>query len=315
MDYLELKINLPKEKVDLVSAFLIGEGFDTFEVCDYSDLMESAGEMFYDYIEDDLLEKQNTPPCLKFYCEVGEEKPKKIRAFIEKLAEEKGWSDVSAEETLVTGSDWDTKWKEFFYPFPVGEKLYINPKWEEIDPVKAGDRGVILIDPAAAFGTGTHATTHLCLEGLEKVIRGGETVLDMGCGSGILGIAAVRLGAERIVGVDIDEAACRCAEENFSENGISREKFTILCGDVLSDPAFREKVGAPFHLIAANIVAGIITQMAPYLYSVLKPGGKMIASGILSAREEEVKTALLAAGFRLISSDSEEDWVSLTLEK
>lgn len=315
MDYVELKISMPQEKVDLVSTFLVTGGYDTFEVCDYSDMLENAGEMFYDYIEDELLEKKDQPPCIKFYCEPDGKRAGEIRAFVEGVVKNLGWDDVVCEQALVTGSNWDTKWKEFFFPFPVGEKLFIKPGWETVSEEVVGSRRVIEIDPAAAFGTGTHATTRLCLEGMEKILSGGETVLDMGCGSGILGIGAVKLGAAKVVAVDIDEHAARTAAENFHTNQIGEEQFEVLCGDVLSDPALCEKMGKGFDLICANIVAQIIKDMAPLLFAALRPGGSLLASGILVSRKEEVKKALLAAGFVCRAVWEADDWVCMELTR
>ena len=316
MDYLELKIKLPKEKVDLVSTFLVAGGYDTFEICDHSDLIESAGEMFCDYIEDDLFEKQSLPPEIKFYFDAGDrEKAEEILSFVTGVCKNLGYTDVSGEITLVENSDWDTRWKQYFYPFPVGDKLFIKPCWEEVEEETVGNRAVIDIDPAAAFGSGTHDTTRLCLEGVERELVKGDKVLDMGCGSGILGIGAIKLGASSCVSVDIDDAAVRTAKENFEKNGILSEDNIFLCGDIISDTALRAQMGGEFDLICANIVAGIIGSMAPYLYTALKKDGTLLASGILEEREEEIKAILLSAGFRLVSTHRSGGWVCLTLRK
>ena len=201
MDYIEVKISMPQEKVDQVSTFLVAGGYDTFEVTDYSDLLENAGAMFCDYIEDALLEKQRENPYLTFYLDPSERKrAEEIVRFIRGVCEELGWKEIRATIRLVEDSDWDVAWKKYFYPFPVGEKLFIQPAWEEPDEELTRGRRIIRMDPAAAFGSGTHATTRLCLEAMEPWIAGGESVLDMGCGSGILGIAALLLGRQRNCG-------------------------------------------------------------------------------------------------------------------
>ncbi|MBQ3866832.1 MAG: 50S ribosomal protein L11 methyltransferase [Clostridia bacterium] len=314
MDYRELTISLPREKVDLVSTFLITGGYDTFEISDLSDLMENAGEVFADYVEDDLLARRNEPPVIRFYFAADEDKKAaEVEQFVLGVAAQLGWDDVSCETRLVQNSDWDTRWKQYFYSFPVGEKLFIRPAWEEPGPREAG-RKVICIDPAAAFGTGTHATTRLCLEAMEKALRPGDRVLDMGCGSGILGIGAALLGASFVYSVDIDEVAVRVARENFGKNGVACETG-FLCADVLSDEKAREKMGGGYDLICANIVAGVISAMAPVLFAALKPGGVMLSSGILSSRREEVTAALTAAGFTVEKETSDEDWICLVLKK
>ncbi len=315
MDYIELVIKLPREKVDLVSTFLVVGGYDTFEICDKSDLLENAGNMFCDYIEDNLLEEQNDPPEIKFYMDASErDRAEEISRYLLGVCQNLGEEGIECEIRLVENSDYDTRWKQYFYPFPVGEKLFILPSWEE-EPVEARGREVIRIDPAAAFGSGTHATTRLCLEAMEGHVKEGLRVLDMGCGSGILGIGAKKLGAGELVAVDIDDAAVRTTEENLEKNEISLEGITLLCGNVLSDKDCLLAMGSDFDLICANIVAGIIKEMAPILLSALKRGGILLASGILESREEEVKQALLSAGFTLLRSHASDEWVCLELTK
>ncbi len=315
MDYIELVFKLPQEKVDLVSTFLVAGGYDTFEICDLSDLVENAGAMFCDYIEDELLESKSAPPTIKFYFDSSEEeKAKEVRDYLLGVCLQLGYDDITAEITLVENSDWDTRWKQYFYPFPVGEKLFILPSWEE-EPAEAKGRGVIRIDPAAAFGTGTHATTRLCLEAMESHLKKGDRVLDMGCGSGILGIGAKKLGAGALCAVDIDEAAVRTTEENLLKNDIPLDDVTLICGNILSEKDKLSAMGKDYDVICANIVAQIIKDMAPLLLAALKPGGILLASGILESREAEVTEALLSAGFKLIRSHLSEEWVCLELTK
>jgi len=303
---------MPQEKVDQVSTFLVAGGYDTFEVSDYSDLLENAGAMFCDYIEDSLLEKQKEAPHLTFYLDPSERKrAEEIVRFVRGVCDQLEWKDIRATIRLVEGSDWDVAWKKYFYPFPVGEKLFILPAWEKADEEMTQGRKIIRMDPAAAFGSGTHATTRLCLEAMEPWIRGGEAVLDMGCGSGILAIGARLLGAGKICAVDIDEAAVRTTAENFEKNGLGSENLTLICGNVLSEKDTLEKMGGGYDLICANIVAQIIQEMAPILYSALKPGGVLLASGILSVREEEVKKVLLSAGFSYRCTHLSEEWVCM----
>lgn len=315
MDYIELTIRLPREKVDLVSTFLVAGGYDVFEICDKSDLSESAGAMFGDYIEPDLLREENAPPEIRFYLDGAEiARAEEIRDYLLSTCEKLGETDVSCEIRMVENSDWDTRWKQFFYPFPVGERLFILPSWEK-EPPEAAGRKIIRIDPAAAFGTGTHATTRLCLEEMESHLKKGDRVLDMGCGSGILGIGAKLLGAGDLSAVDIDEAAVRITRENLEKNGFSADRVTLVCGNVLEDEAALAAMGSSFDLICANIVAGIIQKMAPILHTVLKPGGILLASGILESRKEEVEGALTSLGFTLLSARTLDEWVCLTLTK
>jgi len=302
---------MPHEKVDLVSTFLVAGGYDTFEVCDLSDLVENAGIMFCDYIEDELLDRQNAPPAVKFYMEKEEkDRADEIYRYLMGVCKQLGWDDVSGTVTLVENSDWDVAWKKYFFPFPVGNRLFIQPSWEELSEEAKG-REVIRIDPAAAFGSGTHATTRLCLEAMEPILKKGDRVLDMGCGSGILGIGAKKLGAGKIVAVDIDPAAVRTTVENFEKNGVESEDLLPICGNVLEDEEKLEQMGGEFDLICANIVAQIIKEMAPILRDSLKPGGVLLASGILSCREEEVKQVLLNAGLVYVATHQSEEWVCM----
>ena len=315
MDYWECTISLPREKVDLVSTFLVTGGYDSFEISDLSDLMESAGAVFADYIEDELLARRDEAPVIRLYFDRAEEdRARGAQSFISGVARQLGWDDIACTLTLVENSDCDVRWKQYFHPFPVGEKLYVKPSWETEVPADARGRGIIEIDPDAAFGTGTHATTYLCLLQLEKDLRPGDRVLDMGCGSGILGIGAKRLGAEEVVSVDIDENAVRIAAENFEKNGCG-ENARFICGNVLTDRDALMQMGDGFDLICANIVAGIIRDMAPILYAALKPGGRLLASGILASRREEVTDSLTAAGFVPAEEMIKEDWLCLTFTK
>ena len=315
MDYIELEISMPAEKVDLVSTFLVTGGYDTFEVLDFSDLIDNAGAMFCDYIEDELLERRADQPLIKFYFEKDEKsKAQEIASFLKGVSAELGWADIRTEIRLIENSDWDTRWKQYFYPFPVGKKLFIQPIWEKLS-FEAEGREVIFIDPAAAFGSGTHATTRLCLEAMEPILKKGDRVLDMGCGSGILAIGAKKLGAGKIVAVDIDEAAVRTTKENFEKNSLSDGDLTLICANVLESEKDREAMGKGFDLILANIVAQIIKDMAPILYDALKEGGTLLASGILESREEEVRSALLDAGFVPRSVYRSEEWVCIELTR
>lgn len=316
MDYVELRFDVPREKVDLVSTFLVAGGYDTFEVQDFSDILETAGEVFSDYIEDDLLDKKEEAPAIKFYMEREDTaRAEEIRDYLLGVCSKLGWEDVKGEITLVEGSDWDTRWKQYFYPFPVGNRLFIQPSWEEPDKDLTKGREIILIDPAAAFGSGTHATTRLCLEALETVLKVGDRVLDMGCGSGILGIGAKKLGAGELVAVDIDEAAVRTSRENFEKNDIPLDDVTLICGNILTEEDKLSQMGGNFDVICANIVAQIIKEMSPHLYNALNPGGTLLASGILEEREEEVKKVLLEAGFLLRAVHKDDEWVCMELTK
>ncbi|MBQ4037613.1 MAG: 50S ribosomal protein L11 methyltransferase [Clostridia bacterium] len=316
MDYVELEFTVPQDKVDLVSTFLVAGGYDTFEVQDLADLVENAGAMFCDYIEDELLDHRDDTPKIRFYMEREEEsRAREIRDYLLGVCTTLGYEDITAEIRLVEGSDWDTRWKKYFYPFPVGERLFIKPAWDEVPEEQTRGREIIEIDPAAAFGSGTHATTRLCLEAAETCLKPGDRVLDMGCGSGILGIGAAKLGASYLCAVDIDEAAVRTTAENLEKNGIDLAMTSLICGNVLAEEDKLSAMGGGYQVILANIVAQIIKDMAPLLYRALEPDGTLLASGILECREQEVRAALEEAGFIFKNVRRSEEWVLLEMTK
>ena len=310
----------PQNFSEDIANLLIISGVDTFTTDDFSDLEEtlSQGGIFYDYIDDTLLKlTENTPVVHAFLTpdEEGEAICKDVCEALSSLKESSPeYAFLTWNRDEVRDEDWENNWKEFFKPFPVGDKLYVKPTWEEL-PDDAASRLVIEIDPASSFGTGAHATTKLCLENLEELGVDGSRVLDMGCGSGILSIGALLLGADSIVAVDIDEVASRIAKENIELNGFSSPRAEVYCGNVFEDKELVDKIGNGYDVICANIVASIIVEMAPLFYSQLKSDAYLIASGIISERENEVCDALLKAGFSVIKSKEEEGWLAILAQK
>jgi ribosomal protein L11 methyltransferase len=312
MKYTEIEITVKKDYLDGLCAQMALNGFDSYEVYDYCDLENAIGEVFYDYIDEKLLEQKDQPPKLKIYFDdIALDEKKRLAELLDSLAD----NGVSYLENTVDTEDWENNWKKYFYPFPVGEKFYVKPTWEELDPEEAKNRTVLEIDPASAFGSGTHATTKLCLEMLEKYLKKGDRVLDMGCGSGILGIGAVKLGAGDVLAVDIDDNAVRVAGENFIVNSCSEDSFSLLCGDAVTDNEFAKKIKGGNKVILANIVAAVIIALKEFFLEKLSDDGVLIASGIISEREEEVKNALCDAGFELLESRVYEDWACMVLKK
>ena len=307
--------------VEDISNLLVIAGVETFTVEDFSDLEEtlSGGGIFYDYIDDELIASEGNIPVLYAYFGTDEEGDatyaETIRALTALRNSEDGYASLVWSQDTVRDEDWENNWRQYFKPFPVGDTLTVKPTWEELPEELAKNRHIIEIDPSSSFGTGSHATTKLCLEKLEKVVRGGEHVLDMGCGSGILTIAAMKLGAGDAVAVDIDSVAARIAAENMEQNDLSSDVVKVLDGDILADKSLYETVGEGYDIICANIVAGIIIMMSDMFYEKLKVGGYLIASGIISEREEEVKKALISSGFTVIESEVLDDWSVILLKK
>jgi len=221
----------------------------------------------------------------------------------------------------VREEDWANNWKAFFKPFPVGKKLVVKPTWENWDK---GDKRIILeIDPGSSFGTGQHHTTRMCLELMEDHVRPRTTVLDIGCGSGILMIAALLLGAGFAIGVDVDEYAVKTAEDNLKQNGFGADRFSVLWGDLTADGVLRERLGGSLipetamkaDLITANIVADVIIAMTPYFLELLAPEGKLLVSGVIDGRREDVLQYLAGAGFALTDERTSGEWLALLLER
>ncbi len=305
--------------VEEISNLLIIAGVETFTVEDMSDLRDNlaGGQIFFDYIDDELIKAENNPPVIYAYFGTDSEGEEIYNSTLKALEDLKCSPDYSTliwERDDVRDEDWENNWKQYFKPFAVGNKLAVKPTWENL-PKELSNRRIIEIDPSSSFGTGTHATTKLCMEMMESIISGGERLLDMGCGSGILTIAGMLLGTDSAVAVDIDEVASKIAEENMEQNALSKDKVKVYAGDILADGDLYTTVGEEYDIICANIVAGIIIMMSDMFYEKLKEGGYLIASGIISEREEEVKKVLISSGFSVEKSEQLDDWSVLLLKK
>ncbi len=304
--------------VEDISNALVIAGVETFTVEDYSDLEEtlSGGGIFYDYIDDELLNSESkTPVVYAFFGQDADSKEIYDATILSLKAMMESYPSLVWSLDTVRDEDWENNWRQYFKPFRVGDKLVVKPTWENLNDELKDNRAVIEIDPSSSFGTGSHATTKLCMESLEGIIKGGERVLDMGCGSGILTVAAMKLGAGSAIAVDIDEVAARIARENMQNNSLDESSVIVYAGDVMSDKGLYDAIAGDYNVICANIVAGIIIVMADMFYEKLADGGMLIASGIISEREEEVKNALKASGFTVVSSRTQDDWSVIICKK
>lgn len=299
-DWTEIAVTIKAEDTDRagdITQMVVPYGI---YIEDYSNLEEEAWEIAHiDLIDEDLLQKDRTKSIIHVYIS-PEENPSEAISFLKERFDAEGiWNEISMANCAE--EDWINNWKKYFKPIPVGERLLVRPMWEE--EYDAGDRVVLHLEPGLAFGTGTHETTRLCMELLEKYIEPNDTLLDMGCGSGILSVAGLLLGAESAVGVDIDALAVKTAIANAEVNGVS-DKFTGICGNLA------EKVSGKFDVVVANIVADIVillTQDAPRF---MNPDTIYIMSGIIDTREDDV-LACLAEKFELIDRREEKGWVAL----
>lgn len=321
MVYDELTIHTTTAGSEVVSGVLFNEGITCFSVTDPRDLAEliENGGMPVDYVESGLLDGQSDVTVRVYLArnEQGAIQKTGIIAGVKRLKAENGnaeWLgslDITVSES--DDKDWENNWKQYFHPLSIGEKFLICPSWEK---VPGEGRTVIEIDPACSFGTGRHETTALCLEELEKQDIAGKDVLDMGCGSGILGIAALKLGAKHVDAVDIDMVATRIAGENAEKNGIPEVLMDIYCGNILTDGTLCESLAQnSYSLILANIVADIISDMLPFFARCLDAQGHMICSGIISPRRDFVVDALGKAGFVIESIREKNEWVAIVCRK
>ena len=305
MNYTEVKIYVKTEDTERASDIAVMAVPYGIYIEDYSDLVEAAWEIAHiDLIDEDLLQKNRAESIVHIYIEEGNNPAEAVSFISDRLTAEK--IDFRIETDGCSEEDWADKWKAFFKPTPVGERLFVRPIW--IDDYDAGDRAVLNIEPGAAFGTGTHDTTRLCLETLDKIIKDGDTVLDIGCGSGILAIASMLLGATEGFGVDIDELAVKTAKENGKMNGLNEPELKFVCGDLA------DKVTKQYDVVVANIVADIIILFSTQVRAFMKQGAKFIASGIIDTRADEVVTALTNAGLKLVERIEHGGWVCLVCE-
>lgn len=291
-------------------------GFVIHDSADFDEFLENK-DANWDYVDDELMGLKTVPTHITLYLQ---DNPQGL----ETLTELKGaLADFKAESPDFYGSleikidnvkeeDWANNWKQYYKPFNVGEKLIIKPSWENVE--NTGGRKILEIDPASTFGTGQHHTTKLVMERLEKIVNEGDRVLDLGCGSGILSIAALLFGAESAVMVDIFENAVKTAGENVEKNGFDKNRYMAYCGNVIEDSALRERIGGGYNVIAANIVADVIIAMSGLFGGFLAKDGTLIVSGIITERLPEVLTALEGNGFKVVSLSEEEGWNAIVLE-
>ena len=315
-------VHTTTQGIEPVSGILLMNGINGYEVQDSEDFnsfLENK-EVYFDYIEDDLLKLKSCETTVTFYLPQNKQGFEMLEAICSGIKQLKlsdkdglfGTLELSGDTTLEE-QDWENNWKQYFKPFPVGENLCIKPSWETL-PEELKNKTVIEIDPSSSFGTGSHTTTKLCLEKIEKYLKKGDNVLDMGCGSGILGIAASKLGASKITAVDIDENSARIAGENYIENHIDKSSYRVLAGNILNDKDFYDVVcNQKYDLIAANIVADVIIWLAPVFKKVLESDGRLIVSGIISQRSAEVTDALEKTGFKVIEFAESSEWAAIVL--
>ena len=299
MRYIEVTVNTPAKEIDRrceeMTAMGVG-GFVIENEEDFKDFLEH-NHAYWDYVDADLEQKYAGISRIKCYLtddEEGQNTLRQIRA---------AYGEIQA--SFVEDSDWENNWREYYKPIEVGEKLVVVPEWEEIP---ADGRVPLRLDPGLIFGTGSHATTRLCLAAMEPFVNADTKVLDLGCGSGILGIGALVLGAKSCLGCDIDPKAPDVVRSNGALNGIGPERLSACAGDILSDASLRRSFGSGYDLVLSNIVSDVIIPLSRYVRDFLAPGGIWISSGIIEGRQDEVRAAIEQAGFTVLEHRQEEEW-------
>lgn len=319
MEWIEVNIYTTTAGIDIICAGLMDIGIKGFEIKDAEDFNEflENKEGNWDYIDEDLMGLSECETCVTVYIPDNSQGADMLSAARGMLQEMKAadtdsvYGRLEAELSNIREEDWANNWKQYFKPLNVGEKLIIKPSWEQCDNPE--NRIILEIDPASSFGTGQHHTTRLCLELLEKSLKSGDKLLDIGCGSGILSIGAMLLGAECAAAVDIEENSAVTAKENALKNHIPDGSYATYCGNILEDAALAAELDGSYDIITANIVADVLITMKDYFVRYLRENGTLIISGIIEDRMDEVIEAVESAGFTKVEANIKEGWAAVKL--
>lgn len=316
MKWNKFTLKTRSEVEDIVISTLADVGIEGVEIQDKQPLTESdKQQMFVDIMPD--IPDDDGIAYLNFYLDVDEDKEKvlaDVRVALAEMQEFLELGECTITESETEDKDWINNWKQYFKQFYVDDILII-PSWEEVKP-EDRDKMIIHIDPGTAFGTGMHETTQLCIRQLKKYVTKDTELLDVGTGSGILSIIALKLGARHAVGTDLDPCAVPAVEENKEVNGIPVEAFDMMIGNIIDDKEVQDKVGyEKYDIVTANILADVLVPLTPVIVHQMKPGAVYITSGILDVKEEVVKEAVVAAGLEVVEVTHQGEWVSVTARK
>ena len=316
MKWNKFRLKTTTEAEDIVSSMLMDLGIQGVEIEDKVPLTQSDKEqMFVDILPE--IEADDGVAYLSFYLEPEEDKEKILSEIRQELQEMSSYLNVGEcriEESETEDVDWVNNWKQYFHQFYVDDILII-PSWENVKP-EDSDKMVIHIDPGTAFGTGMHETTQLCIRQIRKYVTEGTRILDVGCGSGILGMLALKFGAAYSVGTALDPCAIEATYENMEVNGISKDRYEVMIGNIIDDKEVQDKVGyGCYDIVAANILADVLVQLTPVIVNQLKSGGIYITSGIIDDKEQTVVDAVKAAGLEVLDVTYQGEWVCVTARK
>lgn len=312
MDWTKVTIYTTQNGIEPVLGLLLNFGIDSTQVSDeieFNSFLEE-NRASWDYVDENLVKEMSAESHIDFYVKPEEtELISGIKSALEALKKSDcdslfGRLEIKVE--ALSGEDWQNSWKKYFHTFTIGEKLVIKPYWEDAE---ASGKKVFEINPGLSFGTGTHHTTKMCLEDIVELVKGGETVLDLGTGSGILAVVSLLFDADTATCIDIDENSEKTVFENLERNKIDKKRCTVYIGNILEDDSLRENIlKTRYDFVYANIVADVVIALLPLVKAALKPDGIFIASGIIADRYVEVRDKILSAGFKIISEKRSADW-------
>lgn len=316
MKWNKFRLKTTTEAEDIVSSMLMDLGIQGVEIEDKVPLTQSDKEqMFVDILPE--IEADDGVAYLSFYLEPEEDKEKilsQIRQELEAMSSYVNVGECRIDESETEDVDWVNNWKQYFHQFYVDDILII-PSWEQVKPEDT-DKMVIHIDPGTAFGTGMHETTQLCIRQIRKYVTEKTRILDVGCGSGILGMLALKFGVAYSVGTDLDPCAIEATYENMEVNGIAKDQYEVMIGNIIDDKAVQDKVGyGCYDIVVANILADVLVQLTPVVVNQMKSGGIYITSGIIDDKEQTVTDAVKAAGLEVLDVTYQGEWVCVTARK
>ena len=316
MKWNQFRLKTTTEAEDIVSSMLADLGIEGVQIEDKIPLTQSDTEqMFIDILPD--IPEDDGCAYLTFYLDEDVDKQElllKVRQELEEMRSYLNVGECTIEESQTEDVDWVNNWKQYFHQFYIDDILVI-PSWENVE-AKDSDKMVIHIDPGTAFGTGMHETTQLCIRQLKKYVTEDTEILDVGCGSGILGMLALKFGAKHSVGTDLDPCAIDATYENMDNNGISRDQYEVMIGNIIDDKAVQDKVGyEKYDIVAANILADVLVPLTPVIIHQMKKGGIYITSGIIEDKEDVVVKAVKEAGLEVLEVNHQGEWVSVTARK